>query len=135
MEPGPIVDEAGIELGEHQGALAYTPGQRRGLGVSRGTEALHVLRIDAPTNTIVVGTLSRLGRRSVDLRDVQVRTTIDRIDACFRMRAATVPGVLQTAGAGKAQLQLDRDAFQVAPGQVAVLYDGDCIVAAGTVAG
>ncbi len=135
MEPGPIVDEAGIELGEHQGALAYTPGQRRGLGVSRGTEALHVLRIDAPTNTIVVGALRRLGRRSVDLRDVQVRTTIDRIDACFRMRAATVPGVLQTAGAGKAQLQLDRDAFQVAPGQVAVLYDGDCIVAAGTVAG
>jgi tRNA-specific 2-thiouridylase len=63
LVPGPIVDEEGVELGTHHGAVAFTPGQRRGLGVSRGTDALHVLKIDAPANTVVVATLERLGRR------------------------------------------------------------------------
>lgn len=135
LAPGPIVDEDGLELGTHRGAVAYTPGQRRGLGVSRGTDALHVLRVDAPANTVVVATLERLGRREVDLRDVVIRVPRERIGASFRVRAEPIPAALSHTGDGTASLVLDRDAFQVAPGQVAALYDGDVIVAAGVVAG
>lgn len=135
LAPGPIVDEAGAVLGEHTGAVAFTPGQRRGLGVSRGTDALHVLRVEAPTNTVVVGALERLGRREVRLRDVVVRAPADRVGASFRVRAEPIPAAFEADVDGTAVLRLDRDAFQVAPGQVAALYDGDCIVAAGVVAG
>ncbi|MGI9188308.1 MAG: tRNA 2-thiouridine(34) synthase MnmA [Gaiellales bacterium] len=135
LVPGPIVDEEGAELGTHHGAAAFTPGQRRGLGVSRGTEALHVLKIDMPANTVVVATLERLGRRTVELRDVRQHLPGERVDASFRVRAEPIPAALETRGDGTATLLLDRDAFQVAPGQVAALYDGDCIVAAGVVAG
>jgi tRNA-specific 2-thiouridylase len=135
LVPGPIVDEEGVELGTHHGAVAFTPGQRRGLGVSRGTDALHVLKVDAPANTVVVATLERLGRRDVELRDVAVRVPRERVGASFRVRAEPIPAALADHGDGTASLVLDRDAFQVAPGQVAALYDGDVIVAAGVVAG
>ena len=135
LVPGPIVDEDGVELGTHHGAVAFTPGQRRGLGVSRGTDALHVLKVDAPANTVVVATLERLGRRDVELRDVAVRVPRERVGASFRVRAKPIPAALVDHGDGTASLTLDRDAFQVAPGQVAALYDGDVIVAAGIVAG
>lgn len=135
LVPGPIVDEEGVELGTHHGAVAFTPGQRRGLGVSRGTEALHVLKVDAPANTVVVATLERLGRREVALRDVRLRMRRERVGASFRVRAEPIPAALEAHADGTATLLLDRDAFQVAPGQVAALYDGDCIVAAGIVAG
>jgi tRNA-specific 2-thiouridylase len=135
LVPGPIVDEEGVELGTHHGAVAFTPGQRRGLGVSRGTDALHVLKVDAPSNTVVVATLERLGRREVELRDVRLRVPCDRVGASFRVRAEPIPAALAAHPDGTATLLLDRDAFQVAPGQVAALYDGDCIVAAGVVAG
>ena len=135
MEPGPIVDEDGVELGRHRGARAYTPGQRRGLGVSRGTEALHVLKVDQPRNTLVVGPAGRLGRREVPLRDLRRILPIDTVDACFRLRAPAVPGALVPDRAGAWLVRLERDAFAVAPGQVAVLYSDDAVVAAGVVAG
>ena len=135
MEPGPIVDEQGVELGTHGGALAFTPGQRRGLGVSRGTEAVHVLRVDAPTNTVIVGAIGRLGRREVPLRDLRVYVTPEDVDACFRMRSPSVQGTLELHGEANGVIRLVRDAFAVAPGQVAALYQDDLIVAAGIVDG
>ena len=68
-------------------------------------------------------------------RDVVVHAPADRVGASFRVRAEPVPAALELHGDGTALLVLDRDAFQVAPGQVAALYDGDCIVAAGVVDG
>jgi tRNA-specific 2-thiouridylase len=135
LEPGPIVDEDGVALGTHAGALAYTPGQRRGLGVSRGTEPLRVLRVDAAANTVVVGGIGRLGRRRVALRDVRVHLPVDRVEAAFRVRGDAIPGRLVVDGDGAAVVELERDALQAAPGQVAVLYADDAIVAAGIVDG
>lgn len=133
MEPGPIVDEDGRELGRHAGARAYTPGQRRGLGVSRGTEPLHVLEVDAGANTVVVAPVGRLGRREVRLRDVRLHTDAGGVEACLRLRAETIPAVVEPAGAGGAVLHLERPALQVAPGQVAALYRDDVVVGVGIV--
>src|SRR5206468_1906087 len=52
--PGPLVDEAGETLGEHSGYWQFTPGQRRGLGVS-AAEPLYALSTSPQTNTVVVG--------------------------------------------------------------------------------
>ncbi|MDD9841059.1 MAG: tRNA 2-thiouridine(34) synthase MnmA, partial [Alphaproteobacteria bacterium] len=52
--PGEIVDMAGNVLGQHQGVLHYTVGQRRGLGIGGG-EPLYVVRLDAARRQVVVG--------------------------------------------------------------------------------
>ena len=53
-EPGPIVDESGNALGEHDGFWRFTPGQRRGLGIA-ASQPLYAIRTDAATNTVVAG--------------------------------------------------------------------------------
>ena len=53
-QPGPIVDEQGVELGRHDGVWRYTPGQRRGIGLST-PEPLYALRSDPSTSTLTVG--------------------------------------------------------------------------------
>src|SRR6185312_12175167 len=55
-EPGAIVDEAGRELGRHDGFWCFTPGQRKGLGVA-ASRPLYVIRTDARTNSVVAGPL------------------------------------------------------------------------------
>src|SRR4029077_19191774 len=52
--PGEIVDLNGRVLGQHDGIIHFTVGQRRGLGIAAGTP-LYVVRLDAPTRRVVVG--------------------------------------------------------------------------------
>jgi len=54
-QPGDIVDLKGNVLGRHRGLPFYTIGQRRGLGISIGTEPLYVLALDASKNHVIVG--------------------------------------------------------------------------------
>ena len=63
-QEGRIVDEQGTTLGTHQGFWRFTPGQRRGLGVSTGSPA-YAIGSDPGTNTVVVGPREALARRTV----------------------------------------------------------------------
>src|SRR3954451_18223790 len=66
-EPGLLVDESGATVGTHDGFWRFTPGQRRGLGVS-APEPLYALGADARTNTVVVGPRAALARTRVSAR-------------------------------------------------------------------
>ena len=55
VETGPILDLKGKKLGEHQGIMFYTVGQRKGLGVT-GAEPLYVIAIEPEKNAIIAGT-------------------------------------------------------------------------------
>ncbi|HKY24767.1 MAG TPA: tRNA methyl transferase PRC-barrel domain-containing protein, partial [Gaiella sp.] len=65
--PGPIVDRSGAVVGRHDGLWRYTPGQRRGIGVT-SNEPLFALRSDVGANTLVVGPRHALGARRVEAR-------------------------------------------------------------------
>lgn len=65
---GPIVHEDGTPLGRHAGLAGITIGQRKGLGVA-WHEPLHVVRIDAAANTVVLGPRSSLLVDELPLRD------------------------------------------------------------------
>ena len=67
--PGPVVDADGALVGEHGGSAGFTVGQRRGLGVALG-EPRYVSRIDAATNTIVLGRRADLETRTIALDEV-----------------------------------------------------------------
>lgn len=127
---GAIVDERGRELGRHAGYWRFTPGQRRGLGIS-APEPLYALRSERATNTVVVGPRRALACRRVSARG-RLYVPTERCSAKLRYGAPAVPARVEVTARGF-RLQLDEPAYGVARGQAAVLYDGDVVVGCGLV--
>jgi tRNA-specific 2-thiouridylase len=128
--PGAIVDEGGRELARHAGTWRFTPGQRRGIGVS-APEPLYAIRTDAATNTVVVGPRAALEVREIEVEG-RMYVPVGRADAKLRHRSPATPASVESTGSGMTVV-LDEPAFGVALGQVAVLYDGDAVVGAGVI--
>jgi tRNA-specific 2-thiouridylase len=129
-KPGAIVDAGGRELGSHDGFWQFTPGQRKGIGVS-AARPLYVLDANAATNTVVVGPRDALARSRVQARG-RMYVEVSRADAKLRYRSPAV-GASVTPAEGGFSLELDEPAFGVARGQAAVLYEGDAVVGCGTI--
>lgn len=137
-EPGPILDQHGKEVGEHDGAIFYTIGQRHGLNVGGGMP-YYVVGKDMPSNTVMVTTDlgdARLWSRQLNLTDVhwinrepdwtrayQVRT---------RYRAPLVSCRLKRAD-DTLQVALSEEVRAITPGQSAVMYDGERVLGGGIV--
>jgi tRNA-specific 2-thiouridylase len=132
LEPddGPVVDETGHELGRHAGFWRFTPGQRKGLGVAGG-KPLYALRSEPGTNTVVVGPREALATTEVEARG-RLHVRVERVEAKLRYRSPAV-GADVAGNGGGFRLLLDEPVFGVAPGQAAVLYEGDAVVGAGTI--
>ncbi|MEP6978945.1 MAG: tRNA 2-thiouridine(34) synthase MnmA [Thermoleophilia bacterium] len=128
--PGAIVDEDGTEVGAHEGFWRFTPGQRRGLGVS-ASEPLFALRADAATNTVVVGPRESLAVTRVRAAG-RLYIPAGRADVKLRYRSPAVAATV-TEEAGGFELELHSAAYGVAAGQTAVLYVGDAVVGAGRI--
>jgi tRNA-uridine 2-sulfurtransferase len=129
---GAIVDEEGRELGSHEGAWRFTPGQRRGIGVV-AEKPLYVLEADAAANTVVVGPRESLARRHVRASGC-LYVGVERADAKLRYRSPAVPARVVAVDGGF-ELELDESVYGVARGQAAVLYEGDAVVGCGLVSG
>jgi tRNA-uridine 2-sulfurtransferase len=127
---GAIVDEQGRELGRHEGFWRFTPGQRKGIGVP-AERPLYVLGADAATNAVVVGPREALARRRVAASG-RLYSDVDRADVKLRYRSPAVAARVSASPEGF-ELELDEPAFGVAPGQAAVLYEGDAVVGCGLV--
>jgi tRNA-specific 2-thiouridylase len=133
VRAGAVVDSSGRDLGTHSGTALYTVGQRSGFGDLAETGPWYVLRVDAPSNRLVVGRKEELAAREVALRDVTfVDGTVPepvRCEARLRYHARPIAGVY-SAG----HLSLDEPFFGVAPGQAAVLYSGSRVLGGGIIA-
>jgi tRNA-specific 2-thiouridylase len=129
-EVGAIVDESGATVGEHEGFWRFTPGQRRGLGVS-AAEPLYAVATDSRTNTVVVGRRASLAKTRVSARG-RLFAPAGRVTAKLRYRSPAVAASVEQTASGF-RLHLDEPAFGVARGQAAVLYDGDVVVGSGLV--
>jgi len=133
LAPGPVVDEQGEVIGEHQGIHRVTVGQRRGFQV-RGTERRYVLRVVPATRTVVVGPepahcrtlevdeLHRLG----DLAPGEAR----RVEVQVRHRGSPSPAVVHVEQ-GRARVEFEAPVSAAAPGQAAVFYDGERVLGGG----
>jgi tRNA-uridine 2-sulfurtransferase len=127
---GAIVDERGERLGTHEGAWRYTPGQRKGLGVS-APHPLYVLRTDPVANTVVAGPREALGRRRIAAAG-RLFVGVERADAKLRYRSPAIRAGVTPCRDGF-ELELDDAAYGVARGQAAVLYEDDAVVGCGLV--
>jgi len=128
-EAGDIVHIDGRVLGQHDGIINYTIGQRRGIGVAAG-EPLYVVRLDPDSKRVIVGPRDALLVRTVTLRDVNWvgDTALHEIDdtgipvwARIRSTQPPGPGRLHVDG-GKIEVTLDDGELGVAAGQACVLY-------------
>lgn len=134
--PGPIRDTSGRELGTHKGVAFYTIGQRRGLGVNTG-KATYVVRVDADSNTVVVGSREELGSSKVELHSVSFtdgRFPEEPVhcDVRLRYRGTRLPAIIQPVEPGRVEVGLLAEG-SVAPGQAVVFYQDEQVLGGGKV--
>jgi tRNA-specific 2-thiouridylase len=140
FRPGPIVDEAGREIGVHAGLAAYTIGQRRGLGATPAAGMpRYVIRLDPERNAVVVGSREALEAPGLVASEVNW-IAIERleeevsVEARIRHNAPLVPATLRPGGAGAVEVRFSRPQRAVTPGQSVVFYQADVVLGGGVIA-
>lgn len=138
MQPGPIVDRRGRELGVHRGLPAYTIGQRSGLGIA-AARPLYVLALDAARNALVVGTADELGQNWLRTEPVHwvagaAPATSFAAEVQIRYRAQPAPGEVLARPDGGVMVRFATALRDITPGQAAVLYAGDQALGYGIIA-
>jgi len=144
---GEIVLADGTVIGHHDGLEHFTIGQRKGLGVA-WREPLHVVRLDAALNRVVVAPRAEAARSScvvgsinwvsidpptepLDL-EVQVRYRSGRVRALLTPLPATAAD--QAAERPfRGRLEFEEEQFSIAPGQAAVFYASDLLLGGGLI--
>ena len=141
-QPGPVVDAlTGAVVGHHDGAYGYTIGQRRGLSLTVPApdgRPRYVLGIEPVSRTVTVGPGEALDVREVRaVRPLWQQSAALPLSCQVQLRAhGAVHGCVVRADpdTGGWLIELDTPARGVAPGQAAVLYDGDRVLASATLA-
>ncbi len=141
VRPGPIVDDSGAVVGEHDGIAMYTVGQRSGLRLAAGgpsAQPTYVSGIDPATNTIRVGGRDQLMRSSCRLEDVRYvagHAPAGAFTASVKVRShAPLATSVVTPVGDQARIEFDEPQRALAPGQAAVFYDGDRVIGGGPIA-
>ena len=137
LRPGEIVTPGGEVLGRHEGIHRFTVGQRRGLGIA-GPAPRYVVRIDAASGRVVVGSPSEASRDAFRVEDARWVAGAPppapiQVTVRVRHRHEGEPGTVAAEGDG-AEVRLARPVRGVAPGQAAVFYAGDEVVGGGRIA-
>ncbi len=134
---GKFLDTDGNEVGTHRGAVRYTIGQRKGLGLSMG-EPVYVCRKCMEENTVTVGREELLFKRSLTAGDfnwVSVERPLKpiRAKAKARYRQTEAWATVTPVGDGKVKITFDEPQRAMTVGQTAVIYDGDILLGGGTI--
>jgi len=137
-EPGEFVDSDGKVLGRHKGIIHYTIGQRKHLGVAGFAQPMHVVSIDASTNRIVLGPADRLSSNTLqadNINWVSVPPFSAPVKCLAKIRNAHQPTPCTAILNSDNTLQINFELPQqsITPGQLLALYDGDLLLAAGTI--
>jgi tRNA-uridine 2-sulfurtransferase len=136
LTPGPITDQQGRVLGEHRGRAGYTVGQRKGLGLPGGP--WYVVRIDARTNTVVVGHETDVWAREIVLEEVQLGGACPAgafgASVMTRYRGPETAATVTPEADGRARVSFAQPHRAPAPGQAAVFYEGEVVLGGGRIA-
>ncbi len=136
VKGGDFVLADGQVVGKHQGYPFYTIGQRKGLDVTFG-KPMFVTNILPETNTVVLGEAHELQQTTMEVRGLNM-IKYDQILPCMeavtkiRYRDSGMESML-TPIAGGVEVQFAHAVSSIAPGQSAVFYEGDDVIAGGII--
>ena len=134
---GDFLDMDGKVVGRHQGAVAYTRGQRKGLGLAMG-HPVYVCGKDMEKNTVTVGENEQLFSASL-LADDWNFFPFDTLTAPLRCKAKARSRMVEQAATvypeenGLCRVVFDEPQRALTTGQAVVLYDGDTVIGGGTI--
>ena len=136
-KPGNFVDTEGNMLGQHQGVAFYTPGQRKGLGIAKGSR-LYVQRVVPDLNLVVLGPPEDLDATTCHVADLNIfsqESVVEgqRVDVKFRYGSPSVPATLYWESTQSIRLEFDTPVRAVSPGQSAVFYESDRVLGGGII--
>ncbi len=133
---GKIVLTTGEILGEHNGLINYTIGQRKGLGISY-KEPLYVIKLDINKNQVIVGTEKELYNDKLEAINlnwiVDIEDKLENGIECFakiRYRAKEAKAKV-VKEFDKIKVIFQEPQRAITPGQSVVFYDEDGIVLGG----
>ena len=134
---GDFLDTEGRKVGTHKGAVRYTIGQRKGLGLAMGAP-VYVCAKDMEANTVTVGPEELLFDRIVYADEVNwiaipALTEPLRVTARTRYHQTEQPATVYPAGEDGFRLEFDEPQRAPTAGQAVVLYQGDVVLGGGTI--
>ena len=129
FKKGKILDIAGNEIGEHDGIINYTIGQRKGIKIS-SDKPLYVVNINADNNTVIVGIKENLEIKEIKLRNLNLLAPKKDFEEIINVKVRSTGRLL------KAQIKFENNYAKVkildketgiSPGQACVFYSKDNI--------
>lgn len=153
--PGDFIDENGKVIGQHKGAVHYTTGQRKGLGIAAG-ERIFVYDKDMEKNLVFVGSEDKVFSKEFIVRDVNW-ISVPSIDAPVRLsimtryRGKEAMGTVEIISSEEVseyyanqnrkinasetyyKVTFDTPQRAITTGQAAVFYDGEYVYGGGTI--
>ncbi len=137
IRPGPILDQAGRQLGEHRGLPFYTIGQRSGLGIA-AARPLYVLAFDQARNALIVGPAEALGHTWLRTGPAswvagEPPAPAFQAEVQIRYRAAPAPALVTCTADGAVEVRFEAPLRDITPGQAAVFYQGERCLGSGVI--
>ena len=124
FKPGKILDISGNQIGEHEGIINYTIGQRKGIKIS-SDNPLYVVNIDARNNTIIVGAKEFLEIKEIKLRDLNLLGNEKNFENLIDIKVRSTGRLLKAKiiiSDNNAKVKILDSETGISPGQACVFY-------------
>ena len=127
FNPGKIIDIKGKVIGQHDGIINYTIGQRRGIKIA-DKDPLYVIKIDNNNNTIVVGPKEALKINKIILRELNILGSKSELEKEIKIKVRSTGKLLRAKvkmNSNKAEVNILDGESGISPGQACVFYLND----------
>tara|TARA_A100001015_G_C15031404_1_gene733463 strand:- start:105 stop:1235 length:1131 start_codon:yes stop_codon:yes gene_type:complete len=128
FKKGKIIDLNGNQIGEHQGIINYTIGQRKGIKIS-SENPLYVININAEENTVIVGKKENLEIKKIQLRDLNILSPKNEFEKTVNVKVRSTGRLLKSKiyfrNETTAEVEILEKETGISPGQACVFYSKD----------
>ena len=127
FQKGKIINLSGKQIGEHEGIINYTIGQRKGIKIP-SEKPLYVVNIDASNNTVIVGNKENLEIKKIKLRDLNILENRKEFEKIINIKVRSTGRLLKAKinfTKDKARVKILDKETGISPGQACVFYSKD----------
>ena len=127
FKKGKIINLSGKQIGEHEGIINYTIGQRKGIKIS-SEKPLYVVNIDASNNTVIVGNKENLEIKKIKLRDLNILENRKEFEKIINIKVRSTGRLLKAKInflGNFAEVEILEKETGISPGQACVFYSED----------